>query len=459
MLIGILQTGEAPDVLSAEMGDYPDMFRRLLDGKGFAFRTYRVLDMDFPASVHDCDGWLITGSRHGVYEEHAFIPPLEAFIRAAREARVPLVGICFGHQIVAQALGGRVERSDKGWAVGPTAYDFGGDRIVLNAWHRDQVIEPPDGAEVIASNSFCENAALLTEITPSPCRLIPSSATISSRGSCAPAAPAWCPTTGSAPPRSGSDNPTMRAGSRIASPSSSIRLDSSMSDWTDRLPEAARAYIADRRVDEVECILSDIAGVARGKAMPAFKFGKQTSFFLPNSIFLQTITGEWADNPSGAFTEPDMILIPDYSTATAAPWTADVTLQVIHDAVDQQGRPVPVSPRNVLRRVVELYNAEGWTPIVAPEMEFFLVARNIDPNMPVMPPMGRTAAARRPSRPIPCRPWTNTARSSTTSTTSPKRRASRSTASCRRAARVRSRSTSPMAIRWRWPTRSSSSSG
>lgn len=163
-----------------------------------------------------------------------------------------------------------------------------------------------------------------------------------------------------------------------------------MSDWTDRLPEAARAYIADRRVDEVECILSDIAGVARGKAMPAFKFGKQSSFFLPNSIFLQTITGEWADNPSGAFTEPDMILIPDYSTATAAPWTADITLQVIHDAVDQQGRPVPVSPRNVLRRVVELYNAEGWTPIVAPEMEFFLVARNIDPNMPVMPPMGRT---------------------------------------------------------------------
>jgi GMP synthase - Glutamine amidotransferase domain len=161
MLIGILQTGEAPDVLSAEMGDYPDMFRRLLDGKGFTFRTYRVLDMEFPASVHDSDGWLITGSRHGVYEEHAFIPPLEAFIREARDARVPLVGICFGHQIVAQALGGRVERSDKGWAVGPTAYEFGDDRIVLNAWHRDQVIEPPIGAEVIASNSFCENAALL----------------------------------------------------------------------------------------------------------------------------------------------------------------------------------------------------------------------------------------------------------------------------------------------------------
>jgi glutamine synthetase len=140
----------------------------------------------------------------------------------------------------------------------------------------------------------------------------------------------------------------------------------------------------------VECIIGDIAGVARGKAMPASKFAKQSSFFLPNSIFLQTITGEWADNPSGQFTEPDMILIPDFSTATAAPWTADVTLQVIHDAQDQAGNPVPTAPRNVLRRIVELYNAEGWRPVVAPEMEFFLTARNLDPNMPVMPPMGRS---------------------------------------------------------------------
>jgi glutamine synthetase len=163
-----------------------------------------------------------------------------------------------------------------------------------------------------------------------------------------------------------------------------------MAKWTEQLPEAARDYISGRRVDEVECIIGDIAGVARGKAMPASKFAKQPSFFLPNSIFLQTITGEWADNPSGAFTEPDMILVPDFTTATAAPWTADVTLQVIHDAQDQQGKPVPTAPRNVLRRIVELYNAEGWQPVVAPEMEFFLTARNLDPNMPVMPPMGRS---------------------------------------------------------------------
>ncbi|MCE6960530.1 type 1 glutamine amidotransferase [Cereibacter sphaeroides] len=161
MLIGILQTGEAPDVLSAEMGDYPDMFQRLLDGQGFEFRTFRVVDMEFPASVRDCDGWLITGSRHGVYEDHPFIRPLEEFIRKAYAEHVPVVGICFGHQIVAQAMGGKVERFDKGWAVGPTSYDFNGEPITLNAWHRDQVTAAPETAEVVASNEFCENAALL----------------------------------------------------------------------------------------------------------------------------------------------------------------------------------------------------------------------------------------------------------------------------------------------------------
>jgi glutamine synthetase len=163
-----------------------------------------------------------------------------------------------------------------------------------------------------------------------------------------------------------------------------------MSKWTEKLPEAARDWIAGRRVDEVECIIGDIAGVARGKAMPASKFATQTSYFLPNSIFLQTITGEWADPPSGAFTEPDMILVPDFSSACAAPWTADVTLQIIHDAQDQKGVPIPTAPRNVLKRIVDLYLKEGWQPIVAPEMEFFLVARNIDPNMPIIPPMGRS---------------------------------------------------------------------
>ncbi len=92
-----------------------------------------------------------------------------------------------------------------------------------------------------------------------------------------------------------------------------------------------------------------------------------------------------------------MILKPDYSTAAAAPWTADKTVQVIHDAYDQKNRPIPMAPRNVLKRVVELYRKKGWEPVVAPEMEFYLVARNIDPGKPIEAMMGRTgrpAAAR-----------------------------------------------------------------
>lgn len=161
MRIGILKCGQSPDVIRGEVGDYDDMFERLLSGRGFEFTSWHVEAMEFPASVKDADGWLITGSRHGVYEDHAFIPPLEAFIRDAYAAHVPVVGICFGHQIIAQALGGKVIKSPKGWAVGAQDYDFDGEKVTLNAWHQDQVVELPPGATVVAQNEFCENAALV----------------------------------------------------------------------------------------------------------------------------------------------------------------------------------------------------------------------------------------------------------------------------------------------------------
>lgn len=160
MKIGILQTGQAPDALRAEMGDYPAMFARLLAGNGFTFQTWLVEEMEFPASVHSADGWLITGSRHGVYEDHPFIAPLEQFVRDALAAGRPVTGICFGHQIMAQALGGQVAKFPGGWAVGPQSYHVEGRDMVLNAWHQDQVLMPPDGAQTIASNPFCVHAAL-----------------------------------------------------------------------------------------------------------------------------------------------------------------------------------------------------------------------------------------------------------------------------------------------------------
>ena len=159
MKIGILQTGDAPEGLE-HLGQYPDMFETLLAGHGFDFARYRVLGMDFPGSVHDCDGWLITGSKHGAYEDHPFIAPLEQFIRDAFAAGVPVAGVCFGHQIMAQALGGRVEKFKGGWSTGPTAYDFGGQTLTLNAWHQDQVVELPPGAVPIASSPFCQYAGL-----------------------------------------------------------------------------------------------------------------------------------------------------------------------------------------------------------------------------------------------------------------------------------------------------------
>ncbi|WP_417605459.1 glutamine synthetase family protein [Primorskyibacter flagellatus] len=170
-------------------------------------------------------------------------------------------------------------------------------------------------------------------------------------------------------------------------------------DWQDGLPDPARAYLEGRRLDEVECIISDLPGIARGKAVPASKFARQKHFHLPDSIFFQTITGDWgeaADEREG-FIERDMILRPDMATATAAPWTGDWTLQVIHDAYDRKDRPIPYAPRNVLRRVLQLYHDQGWQPVVAPEMEFYLVARNLDPAKDIMPMMGRSgrpAAAR-----------------------------------------------------------------
>jgi len=158
MLIGILQCGHVPDAIAERYGQYDWMFRRLLGGRGLEFRSYDVEEMQFPGSADECEGWLITGSKHGAYDDLPFIPVLERFIRDAHGRKVPIVGICFGHQIVAQALGGRVEKFAGGWSIGRVAYDTTDGTLALNAWHQDQVTEPPASAVTIASSDFCRYA-------------------------------------------------------------------------------------------------------------------------------------------------------------------------------------------------------------------------------------------------------------------------------------------------------------
>lgn len=160
MKIGILQAGHVPDAVKASVGDYTFMYSDLLKGHGFSFQTWSVVDMEFPNGPEDADGWLISGSKHGAYEDHPFIAPLEDLIRQIMRSDRPLVGICFGHQIIAQAMGGTVEKFAGGWAVGSNSYQIAGAPYQLNAWHQDQVTNAPEGAQTLGANDFCTHAVL-----------------------------------------------------------------------------------------------------------------------------------------------------------------------------------------------------------------------------------------------------------------------------------------------------------
>ncbi len=161
---------------------------------------------------------------------------------------------------------------------------------------------------------------------------------------------------------------------------------------------AARAWCRARRIDDVECIIPDQAGVARGKLMPMDKFFGGNPMTLPASMFTQTITGEYPEEEEAfieGVTDSDLIFRPDFSTLAVVPWASDATAQVIHDAFHKDGTAFAIAPRNVLKRVVQLYTDRGWQPVVAPEMEFYLVKPNVDPDYPLEPPVGRSG---RPER-------------------------------------------------------------
>lgn len=161
MKLGLLETGRPPEPLAETYGDYPAMFRALLGEAAYEYATFDVAAGELPAHPQACDAYLVTGASAGVYDPLPWIAPLKAFLVEAK-GKVPLVGICFGHQVMAEAFGGRVEKSPKGWGVGLQTYKVRRrepwmdvvSTLALPGSHQDQVVEQPPNTEVIAASDF-----------------------------------------------------------------------------------------------------------------------------------------------------------------------------------------------------------------------------------------------------------------------------------------------------------------
>jgi GMP synthase-like glutamine amidotransferase len=167
--LGILKTDTVRPEWVPEFGEYPDMFVALLGraDPSMEFVSYDVEGGVYPADIDEVDAYLITGSKSSVYDDKPWIPPLIKFVQEIAGRGKKIVGICFGHQLVAQALGGKTEKSSKGWGAGlhthtftqtPSWHDGGGEDLKILVSHQDQVVKLAEGATVLAGSDFCENA-------------------------------------------------------------------------------------------------------------------------------------------------------------------------------------------------------------------------------------------------------------------------------------------------------------
>ena len=157
-------------------------------------------------------------------------------------------------------------------------------------------------------------------------------------------------------------------------------------------------WLNERHVTGIECLVSDLTGVARGKILPRPKFTDERGMRIPEAVLGMTVTGNYPTSDAAylraiSATDRDMGLKADPATITMVPWAADPTAQVIHDCHFADGALVDFAPRSVLRRVLKLYAAQGWSPTIRPEVEFYLTARNTDPDQPLVSPIGRSGRA------------------------------------------------------------------
>ena len=155
-------------------------------------------------------------------------------------------------------------------------------------------------------------------------------------------------------------------------------------------PDAVRRWLDERRITEIECLTPDMSGQARGKIVPRHRYDPAAGLRLPEAVLTMTVTGDYPEKDFTSVADPDMRLVPDAATVRPVPWAKEPTAQIIHDCVHFDGSPVELSPRGVLRKVMALYASRGWRPVVAPEMEFYLVQIEPDEDIPLKPPMGRT---------------------------------------------------------------------
>ncbi|MGM8061658.1 glutamine synthetase family protein [Vogesella indigofera] len=149
-------------------------------------------------------------------------------------------------------------------------------------------------------------------------------------------------------------------------------------------------WLDENRITEVECLIPDMTGLARGKIVPRHKYNPAEGLRLPEAVLSMTVTGDFPEQDFTSVADPDMRLIPDASTVRPVPWAKEPTAQIIHDCVNFDGTDADLAPRNVLKRILKLYQQDGLSAIVAPEMEFYLVQVEPDEDIPLKPPVGRT---------------------------------------------------------------------